>query len=44
MKNINKELFDSKEEIRTAADMLFRDSERMFGIDMKKGIMPGCWK
>jgi hypothetical protein len=35
---INKELFDSREEIRTAADMLFRDSERMFGIDMKKGL------
>lgn len=35
---INKELFDSREEIRTAADMLFRDSERMFGIDMKKGF------
>jgi hypothetical protein len=35
---INKELFDSREEIRTAADMFFRDSERMFGIDMKKGL------
>jgi len=33
---ITKELFDSKEEIRTAADMVFKDSERMFAIDAKK--------
>ena len=35
---ITKELFDSKKEIQTAADMFFRDSERMFGIDVKKGF------
>jgi ferredoxin len=35
---ITKELFDAKEEIRTASDMLFRDSERTFGIDLKMAI------
>lgn len=35
---ITKELFDSKKEIQTAADMLFRDTERMAGIDIKKAF------
>jgi ferredoxin len=35
---ITKELFDSKKEIQNAADMLFKDSERMFGIHVKNAF------
>lgn len=35
---ITKELFDSKKEIQTAADIIFRDTERLLGIDMKKAF------
>lgn len=35
---ITKDLFDSKKEIQTAADVFFKETERMFGIDAKRAF------